>query len=273
MDETEDEMSNGFTVFALFYGDHTLLARRCLHSITRAIDRSLVHSVRVALNACSEATREYVYTKLEAIGVPVLIYDSEVNRLKYPMMRKMFYDPARPVTTTGMMWFDDDSMIADTRKEWWAETNTALLAADMIGDLWRMKLTGSQVLGIRNQKWYTGLPIGPGYKTTFATGGWWAAKTRIIQKWDYPFKDIHHNGGDVVLGEMLRQQGLQLKPYKHGLWINADENGSNSKAPRRGESRRPVWYAFDATAKPDYSHHDFEIEPYALGPGAVMRLT
>jgi len=264
---TGDEM-NGFTVFVLLYGDHLELARRSLGSIAYNCDPALCRSIRVGMNAVSDRSRAAALELLTTIvpaGVETLVYDAGPhNRLKYPMMRKMFNDPKHRVVTPHTMWFDDDSCIdPDTDYTWWRRVYDRMQQADMIGKLYTFPVAPRQRQAIEAQPWYTGKLV-PG-KFTFATGGWWACRTKHLQRWDYPFRQLTHNGGDTVLGELMRQQGLSLRNFSEGVWINADEHGNASKAPRRGESRKPLWYNYPAD-EDTAAYHAFKIE--AVDPNA-----
>jgi hypothetical protein len=158
------------------------------------------------------------------------------------------------------MWFDDDSCLAPgIQASWWNEVYHQMADTDVLGKIWGMRWQGYQRHHVPMQPWYSGRTTTTTNRIPFATGGWWVARTRVLQQWDYPFKDIIHNGGDVMLGELIRQQNLRLKDFDRGVWINADAAGNASKAPRRGESCKPVW--FDQQP-PDWSHHDFTIEAY-----------
>ena len=126
------------------------------------------------------------------------------------MMRKMFQDPAHPIVTPFTVWFDDDSCLApQTTAVWWSNLHKKMQAADMVGKLYRMRVQGYQAEGISRQKWFRGKEINPKtHRFVFATGSWWCCRTQILQQWDYPFPDLVHNGGDTVLGELMRQQSL-----------------------------------------------------------------
>jgi hypothetical protein len=85
--------------------------------------------------------------------------------------------------------------------------------------------------------WYTGKAVPA--KPSFVTGGWWLAKTEFLSLWDYPFPELYHNGGDTILGEVCRQQGLALGKFKKGVLINnhidsAPKKRLFARANRRG---------------------------------------
>ncbi len=94
-----------FTVFVLCYGEYPELAKSCLGSIlsTLPIERL---DLRVGLNAVCDETRAYVKS------LPTTkIYEDASNAGKYVIMRRMFHDPECPITTTHLVWFDDDARI------------------------------------------------------------------------------------------------------------------------------------------------------------------
>ncbi len=252
---------NGFTVACLLFGDHHELAKRCLWSIQDAWDPELCRSLRVGLNAVCPRTREVVREILDRLPpeTEVLVYDSPVNRFKYPMMRKMLHDPVNPVMSQFVMWFDDDSCIVEgaRRTGWWDKVHIQMQASDMIGALYKYPVQSRQAVMIMRQSWYANRPVGPMFM--FATGGWWTCRTRILQKWDYPFRELTHNGGDTVLGELMRQQKYRLDNFREGVWINADNEGRESKAARRGRSTPRLWAP---NWKPDDDAHRFDITPY-----------
>jgi hypothetical protein len=120
------------------------------------------------------------------------------------------------------MHFDDDSYLdQNVTPAWWSSVHQKMQTSDMIGAIYRMRL-------------------------------------RIIQQYDYPFPEIIQCGGDTAMGELIRQQNLRLNSFRDGVRINADEDGRESKAPRRGVvSDKPVWYKFPSEQS---RHNDFELK-------------
>lgn len=254
---------NGFSVHVLLYGEHLDLAKRCIGSILQKMDEKLIGELRIGLNKVMPETRQLVIEGLKDLPFPVWIYECKKNALKYPLMRRMFYDPKRPIILPYIMWFDDDSCIVASDKSWWKRAHAMIQQADMIGDLWRLRIQGKQAAGLKAQSWYRGVEIHPkGHMLKFATGGWWVIRTSLIQKFNYPWIELTHNGGDSTLGEVFRQQGLRLVSFREGLWINADSTGAPSSAPRRGVKKRVVWYDYDPKKKVDLSHHEFDVQVF-----------
>ena len=261
-----DEPLNGFTCSVVCFGDHLELAKRCLASIVYRLDPALVHSLRVGLNAVSPAVRDYVRKRLADTPqtLQTLIYDcGGDNRYKYPLLRRMIRDQEHPVITQFVMHFDDDSAVApESDKSWWTDVYTAMHRADMIGQLWAKRAEVNQLRAIARQTWYKHVPLRPGHRFKFATGGWWVIRTSVLQQYNWPLPEIKHRGGDCLLGELFRQQGLRLVPFDKGVWINADAEGHASKSPRRGFDEPPVFSSYDPHKPVDISHQRFELAIY-----------
>lgn len=257
----------GFSVNALFYGDQLWLAQRCLESIVASAQPPFVDDIRVALNEPSQEVVDYVYETLFRThrdrGIPCYVFREKnfANVCKYPLMRRMFHSTEYPLTSTQIMWFDDDSFIRDQRLDWWRSVSYAAREAAQLGSRYSIASRGKQHVAITQQPWYTGKQFNRGQKFTFLTGGWWVARTSVLKRWDYPFPVLRHNGGDSILGELLRQQRLPMVHWREGVAINADEQGVESKAPRRGLSGKVPWpwQDYEIGQQPDLSHHDFEL--------------
>ena len=67
---------------------------------------------------------------------------------------------------------------------------------------------------------------------SFMTGGYVWLRTDIMRQLDWPDERLNHNGGDTLLGEAIRQQGLPRHHFDYGVAVN--------KAKRRGLSERPA---------------------------------
>jgi hypothetical protein len=252
-----------FSVNLLVYGNYPELAARCLGSIVKTADPTLVAEVRVGMNEVCDATRDLVTAAMDSSPVPFYVYEekkSGANVLKYPMMRRMLYDPQHPLPyqwQPRVMWFDDDSYVKGG-KEFWRKAADAFEAAGspLMGSCYHAcyHWTDAETRAFYGQPWYGRQPVSP--MPMFVTGGWWVADLEFLSKWDYPFRELRHNCGDIILGEVMRQQGLKPHHYRDGVAINADANGVESAAKRRGvTTRRP----FEKPPPYDYSHHDFEV--------------
>lgn len=239
-------MRTKFTIGILLYGDFPYLADRCLRSIANTI-KSADLNLRVGLNEVSPAVVSWVKS-----WVPndcILEFDKNIN--KYPLMRQMVHG-VKPIDTEYFMWFDDDSYLdgyslLDTIKRpyWLQLVDHAMVNSDMIGSIYTMPFQGNQQEWVKAQPWYTGQKLSS--KMKFATGGWWTIRTDLLYRFDYPWRELNHNGGDALLGELCHQQHLRLHNFRDGVKINADEHGRESKAERRGTDHRsrPLGWDYD----------------------------
>ena len=236
-------MPKEFTIFALLYGNHPELAARCVSSIAPYVgDRA---ELRVGLNTVGGKTRKMVNSQAGPGGAISKVYDYGENILKYPMMRRMFHDPDAPIKTPYIMWFDDDSFVkpdASQQRPWLDIVSEAISQADMLGSVYSLNYRGDQHKWIAAQPWYAGKAARP--KASFATGGWWCIRTEVVQQYNWPPEALQHRGGDVMLGELLRQQDRTLKQFRTGVAINANDAGQESKAARRGHDETPIGVAF-----------------------------
>lgn len=249
-----------FTVCLLTFGDHLPLAQRCLNSIVASADWSLIREIRIGRNEISNATAEYLAAKAREIPVPVLFFEERYGRNvgKYPLMRRIFYDRDLPVTTERVMWFDDDSFVRPPQlKSWWGEVARLAERADFIGPRYHIFLTPSQWRAVQAQPWYNRVPPPTTRKAMFFQGGWWVSRFELLKRWDYPFPELYHNGGDVMLGELLRQQDIRREHFNTGVAANADEAGVESKALRRGLTTTPLWRDYVPGRVPVLDHQEF----------------
>lgn len=233
-----------FTVLVLLFGDYPGLAERCLGSITTQLPDPHVAEIRLGLNAVSQKTLATVSDFKMGSTVPVRVYHNEENCKKYPVMRHMVHS-CTP-STSFVMWFDDDSCISPSAAPgFFTRASEAAVDADVMGDAnWSINLQGGQAAWVKDQPWYGGKQVGVGSKVKFATGGWFCARTEVLLKFDWPVPDLLHRGGDVMLGELCRQQDLRLKTWTKDLAINADENLSSNKSLRRGFNSAPVGFHY-----------------------------
>jgi hypothetical protein len=231
-----------FTVCALFYGDYPHLARRCLTSLEALHNTGQVR-LRLGFNTVTGEARELVD---RAIPYAEYVVDSPINLMKYSVMSQLFH--SKPLETSLVVWFDDDSYLREPADAaaWLDLVRQVIQSADMIGARYRYMrggrhgLTENQIAWVKSRSWYGGKDFPGNYQLFFAAGGWWTIKTAVLQKYQWPDLDIIHRGGDVMLGELIRQQDLKLVHFNHGVAINADEQGRESKAARRGVDMLPV---------------------------------
>ena len=264
-----------FSINVLLYGDYPDLAQRCLESIGKqcVTSPSLVQDVRVGMNAVSQGVRRYAARWADNIstacdGLPVFIYNSKHNVRKYPLMRRMFHDLEKPITAEWVMWFDDDSFFKGHVSNGLSTLQSLVdkdVLADMYGSVWERKLHGNQKQFFESLHWWNGIPTNArrgGSWVSFVTGGWWLLRSSVISLYDWPAKEIKHNGGDMMLGALLNQQRRKVVHVGYNdfcVAINADNGGKNSSMPRRGLSEGLVGCGYVKNKIVDLSYHDFEV--------------
>jgi hypothetical protein len=149
------------------------------------------------------------------------------------------------------MWFDDDSYFASIDPRWFESCKRMLTSEEseraevvMLGDVYQRAwpFSAYERAMISRQPWYGHVPF-LAANPRFVTGGWWVAVTGILETLDYPFPCLHHCGGDVILGEALRQRHVAFAHWSRGVAVNADDNGQPAAATPRGMSieRQRLW--------------------------------
>ena len=210
------------------------LHTRFLDGLLRSVPASAA-SLRVATNDVSPATLHL----LQAISsrYDLTVYGPNENRLKYPRMREMFYDPRKPLDSDWVLWLDDDVLL--TREDWlervWdvIEKNPQ---ARCFGRLYRINVTEPQLRWMKSRPWWRGVPLSIAKgafagQARFITGGAWAARVADLKELDWPDEGIKHNGGDVALGVAMLQRRWELCDFGPLL----DQHNT----PRRGVSMPP----------------------------------
>lgn len=243
-------LTDKLTVFALFFGDFPELATRCLTSLERRLDMGLVDSIRVGLNAVSPATEDVINQAADRGLIKERhIYQKTENAHKYPVMREMFYDPDNPITTKYVMWLDDDSFIRDAgglEQDWTALVLQKAADAGLLGTRRYIRLGGAQSQWVQDQPWYRANPVvKPKEQVRFSNGAWWVIQTAILRELDYPWTELDHRGGDVMLGAAMQQLGYSQCHFTAGVAINADKTGAEDKSQRRGFDQKPLGWDYD----------------------------
>lgn len=237
-----------FTIGILLYGDYDQLASRCLSSLLSTLSTtSPVADIRIGLNACSDSVKSIVeeWCALVAVVIAVRIVLYEVHTspaLKYPMMRQMVHDPSDPLADY-FMWFDDDSFLRqEAGITWWERIASAMLESELIGEIYTSKMSPGQERWIEQQAWFNPESTAqPGRRFVFCTGGWFTIRSWVLKRFNYPFPELRHNGGDVLLGELVNQQGLRMGNYSVGVEINKEARRGYSETPFADNYRQKGW--------------------------------
>lgn len=236
------------TWLALFYGDYPRLAARLLDSWRNQVQWSRVAEIRLACNAIGDKTRQFIRRFAAEVPVPIQVWEAPdgENRGKYPMLRELLRSP--PITTDWVMWWDDDSYLTEC-DDWHDQLDRLAETSDFIGERWYRRLQGNMHQFVRDQPWRDPQrPVRYSERFPFPQGSWWASRTKLLLKWDWPPPALHHNGGDLLLGALLAHQQYRVAWFNEGLRLNADDRGERSKSPRRGLSQ-PL-HGHDYTGQP-----------------------
>lgn len=237
------------TVTVVLYGDFPSLAKRVLEPLWPLFRAGAV-DLRIGCNECSQATLDYLADTGAFSDPNVGMIISPTNVHKYPMLRNLI---GLAPLASKLMHFDDDSYIDDPDPEDWLRIKLARCEAHtMVGQVWTMRLGGMQHMWVRDQPWYTGKTVEPGHVVRFCQGAWWLVPSATLYKYDWPDARLIRKGGDVMLGELCRQQGIVIRDVgkRCGVRINADEKGNHSKSPTRGtgEFPDPIGWHYDPGA-------------------------
>lgn len=213
------------TVCVLCFGDYPTLARTCLASLynSKHSDR---FEIRVFANGCCTETINY----LQSLPLKRLII-SPTNIFKAAACRQLWHDKECPITTSYVVWLDDDSFAVDLN---WPD----LLATTIIGN----HPQGARLYGIkfihdlkiyrqaghdpnawfRQAKWYRNRPwcvsggtqpVSNGTVIPFVSGGFLAIANHVIQEADIPDARLLHNGIDATIGAQVYQAGYSVKDF------------------------------------------------------------
>lgn len=231
-----------FCVCVLLYGANhycVRMAQRVINTPLRLLGERGI-SFRFGLNAVGDETRDIVRRAVDESFPGAIVVDSPDNIYKYPMMRRLFY--AEPIAASFTMWFDDDSCIVpDTDIDvWLTRIRQQMQAYTMLGSVHKERFIGNQRGWVKEQSWYNGRE--PQSYTQFAAGGWWTIRTDVLMRFGWPTTVFKHRGGDVMLGELLRQHNMPLGHFRDNLWINANAFGVESQSTRRGQAELPIGY-------------------------------
>ena len=272
-----------FSICTVTYGDYPELIKKTLDSLKANFSENPSHirDVRIGLNAVSDSTFEYVMGWAGTFGLcPVFVYQ-EVNNQnvgKYPLMRRMFQEEPAVKLSDCVLWLDDDTYFKKVPSSWWERVFDLSAQHTVVGLVHYIVSRGNQSLGVKEQPWFTGHEMLKRHKFKFATGAWWTAQYDFLQKWDYPFLEVYHNGGDSILGELCRQQNASIFDFKEGAQCNArccykgiDQDGVvhinvGGRAGRRGIGKKPAdevypWH-YHGERPEDFSHHNFDLKVY-----------
>lgn len=228
-------MANGVAdvcVCVLFYGaddKHYRLAERVLNKPLQALAERNVE-FRFGCNAVGQKTLTLLQRQISSYFDAAVLFNSHSNILKYPMMREMFHAP--PIRAPITMWFDHDSYIdPETDVDGWLSRITKQLSGcDMVGSVQISRLADEQRTWVEMQPWKT--KDSNTQYVSHVIGSWWAINTRLLMTYNWPPVSLNQKGGEILLGELFRQQNLHLCHFREGVRINVNEAGVEAAQPR-----------------------------------------
>jgi hypothetical protein len=228
-----------YTICVLMYGDYHDLHKACLNSILRTVPPKR-RQLRIATNAICQQSKNWL-DRLHGDGEIHTLMHNRENIKKYPAMRKLFHDPANPITDRWVIWFDDDS-ICSRDDEWWEKLGQVIVTASpkhqkIVGSVRIWNFNPAQLKWMSTRPWYRNRPwqlkngreAPNGNKVLFACGGFWAAEMDALRAAMVPDEQIGHNGGDYMVGAQLWQAG-----YGVYSWNNQKQFVHTSSVGRRG---------------------------------------
>lgn len=222
-------------VFLLMFGPYDSLHHRVLRSF--AAHLPVETPLCVWLNELGRDSRAH-WDKFRKQFMDVEVWESSVNTPKYKAMRLMFEGfKNKRYEEEWAIWFDDDSYIQE--HDWLVRSMQYVEAKQVenpryMGQRWSVNWNPGQQEFIKASSWYRGLTPElikgrPG--VGFCQGAYWWLHSDLIRQLDWPDARLNHNGGDTMLGEAVRQQGLKIHPYYYGVCINDGERRGYREAP------------------------------------------
>jgi len=225
--------------YVLFYGQYTDLHKRIIDSMRKYMPKEECRPVFWA-NTVSDETLYMLYELSQEFEAAHVVNSAE-NVPKYKAMRQLYHGEHKPYAP-WILWMDDDTYIV--KPDWWKKTKAFLQSDPMIsyvGQKWYVHHADGQWDFIKAASWFKGKePEMVPTKTKgvkkpgiwFMTGGYVWLKTGVMKALNWPDQRLNHNGGDTLLGEAIRQQGLPRHHFDYGVMVN--------KAKRRGLSEAPA---------------------------------
>lgn len=217
------------TICVIFFGQYPTLAKRFISNLYQHT-RADYFSLRIGLNAACSETVEIAHTAARDYG-NIWIHSEPSNIFKSPLMAKLL--SSKPIETDWVIWFDDDSF--PYRHDWLPGLNLKIETqpnVDVWGNTFFTDASEEAVQFIRTAPWFQGKPFNhlrPSGEyserplLTFVEGGFWVARTKVLNALHWPDPRLVQNGEDYFFGEALRQNGYRLGRYRSGVRINQAE--------------------------------------------------
>ena len=225
------------TICVICYGHHAELAKRFLTHLYR-YTRPDCFTLRIGLNAACEETLELANTTAREYG-NIWVHSESQNIFKSPLMAKLL--SLKPIDTNWVIWFDDDSF--PYRHDWLPGLKLRIETQPEVavwGNPFFTDADEGAVRFIRAASWFRGKPFNHSKPSgewserpllSFVEGGFWAARTSVLNALPWPDPRLVQNEDDYIFGEALRQNGYRIGRYKSGVRINQAERRGPWDAP------------------------------------------
>jgi hypothetical protein len=230
-------------VYTVLYGPYFSLHNRLIRSLWAELPAEV--PIEIYLNTADPSTEELVNSSMQRLKHDKVRCIRNSSK-KYPLMREMFQDlkDGQHPEVEWVLWFDDDAHI--TESDWWDLTSAWINSKTQenicyVGQCWFVHWLGGQEQFIKTASWNKNVPCSlVGGKTKkpgieFAQGSYWWLRRDVLELLDWPDPRILHNGGDTMLAEAVRQQGLPFHKLPHGCF-----GVKPNDAPRRGYQEAPA---------------------------------
>lgn len=219
-------------ICVLFYGaedEHFKLAQRVLNAPMRCLAKRNIE-FRFGCNAVGAATADYLRQQVADHFQRATLFCSQENILKYPMMRRMLYEP--PITAPVTMWFDHDSYLNpdDSADAWLDRALKHVAGCNLIGSMQTGKIAEEYMAKQTDKPWFN--PACDKTYLSYVVGGWWTIKTDLLRRFNWPPEDLKQKNGEIVLSAMFKHQNLSHCHFREGVKINVNDAGVEAAAPR-----------------------------------------
>lgn len=206
------------TICVGLHGNYLRFHQRLLDSLLSSTPGSRM-DLRIALSGDSEETREY----LASLKAAFTLYELPDASGKYAVMRRMFHDPDRPITTPYVAWFDGFCQVRQS--DWLNIVAETILKQQLPVGAYsatdrfypeKLPYVGCSPVDVHrwlaSRSWHRGVPADQRGGIYYPQGWFFVVSAEAIRKCDLPDETARQTGGDVVMGEQLRQNGYRIVP-------------------------------------------------------------
>lgn len=219
-------------ICVLFYGaedKHFKLAQRVLNAPMRCLAKRNIE-FRFGCNAVGAETTFFLQRQISDHFHRALLFHSPENIMKYPMMRRMLYEP--PIKAPVTMWFDHDSYLdpEDDVNDWLDRVLKNVAGCNLLGSVQKNVISAEYISKQTAQPWFN--PDCDKTYLSYVVGGWWTIKTDLLLRFDWPPSDLKQKNGEIVLSAMFKHQNLSLCHFREGVRVNVNDSNVEAAAPR-----------------------------------------